>query len=146
MNLNDTPWQLPIMQDLTQWHVITSQFARTIRNLHEIVFMTALLNKTLELKPENFFKITQRIPFFRECNVTVGVIAANILEYSIPLKDLSSSFPSCVDPLKDITIGMDFWAQTVKIFKTDLPEFKQLNTDFEIANQFLIKKIASLQK
>jgi len=130
------PWDGPVDWDLAAFHCIASLLTRSLRNLHEMLFLSLALRRRIAVQPMECVDLTFRLPFAPLPPVSLGVVLKTFL-----LSPPGTALPTvaaAVDLRADLHAGLKLWdqvhqlarvlAQSNLIAPETLAEFDAANT------------------
>lgn len=149
MSFDKNSWKGPADFDLVSFNCFVTNYYKSIRNLTEMILLESLLTKRVNVPLKKLNEFSIKLPYYQENNVAMGLISKIILscsndEIENKMKEIPKLFPNCLNPLKDLKNGIDFWNQFIKIIS--VLQDKELNDQFQKADSFLQLKIQKIKQ
>lgn len=149
MCLKSCPWSGPLNRDLLVFNSFVKALNRSYRNLCEMLTLSLFLNGIVKKERNDYFQITDSLPYLADPNVALGLVCKYYLERIVEgqsaveaLSMTEKAFPTCISAKSDLEKGFEFWHQLFQAVQT-LEKAKSITpTTFDMfsgANEWLNK-------
>ncbi|CAO3618472.1 unnamed protein product [Mucor hiemalis] len=149
MNLKSAQWTGPLNRDLLAFNGFAKALNRSYRNLLEMLTLSFFLNGLVKKDRDDYYQITDSLPFLADSNVALGLVCKHYLERIVEgqsaveaLTSTEKAFPTCISVKADLEKGFQFWNQLFQSIQTLQKAQSISSTTFDMfsdANVWLCK-------
>lgn len=125
MELKSAQWTGPLNRDLLAFNGFAKALNRSYRNLLEMLTLSFFMNNLVKKDRDDYFDITDSLPFLADPNVALGLVCKYYLERIVEgqsaaeaLASTEKAFPTCISVKSDLEKGFQFWDQLFQAIQT----------------------------